>query len=69
MGSNLYGKTVGIIGYGKIGKYLSKLIKAFGAKVIINDIKLQKKKKSLNYLLKNSDIVSINVSVNKSKKY
>ncbi len=69
MGSNLHGKTIGIIGYGKIGKYLSKLIKAFGAKVIINDIKLQKNKKnSLNYLLKNSDIVSINVSVNKSKK-
>ena len=46
---HLYGKTVGIIGYGKIGKYLSKLIKAFGAKVIINDIKLQKIKKAITY--------------------
>lgn len=69
MGNNLFGKTVGIIGYGKIGKYLSKLIKPFGAKVLINDINLQKNKKnSLSYLLKNSDIVTLNVSVDKPKK-
>ena len=39
MGNILNSKIVGIIGYGKIGKHLHKLIKAFGAKVLINDIK------------------------------
>ena len=48
MGSLLHGKTVGIIGYGKIGKYLNKLLKSFGAKVLINDIKFIKNKVSLN---------------------
>ena len=27
MGNLLYGKTFGVIGYGKVGKYLSKLIR------------------------------------------
>ena len=39
MGNLLYGKNFGIIGYGNIGKYLSKLIKTFGANVIISDNK------------------------------
>jgi D-3-phosphoglycerate dehydrogenase / 2-oxoglutarate reductase len=63
MGSNLHEKTVGIIGFGKVGRYLNKLLKSFGAKVLVNDIKLAKNKNiNLKYLLKNSDIVSINTS-------
>ena len=68
MGSLLHGKTVGIIGYGKIGKYLNKLLKSFGAKVLINDIKFIKNKISLNSLLKSSEIISININLRNSKK-
>ena len=39
MGSILNGKTLGIIGYGKVGKYLHKILKGFGVKVLINDKK------------------------------
>ena len=44
MGQSLLGKTVGIIGYGKVGKYLHKLLKSFGANIIINEKKKISKK-------------------------
>jgi len=64
MGNLLYGKNFGIIGYGKIGKYLSKLAKSFGAKVIISDIKKFNNinQKSLSFLVSNSDIISVNAN-------
>ena len=64
MGNLLYGKNFGIIGYGKIGKYLSKLAKSFGAKVIISDIKKLNNinQKSLSFLVSNSDIISVNAN-------
>ena len=64
MGNLLYGKNFGIIGFGKIGKYLSKLVAPFGAKVIVSDIKKIKnnKKKTLSYLLSKSDIISVNAN-------
>ena len=66
MGHNLNGKTIGIIGFGKVGRYLKKLLRGFGVKILINDIKLKKNKNiEIKYLLKNSDIVSINSSVKK----
>ena len=60
-------KTIGIIGYGNIGSQLSVLCEAIGLKVIYYDIidKLSignaKKSESLEYLLKNSDIVTLHV--------
>lgn len=69
IGYNLNKKTIGIIGYGKVGRYLAKLLKGFGVKILINDIKLSKNKNTnLNYLLKNSDIISLNTSIKNSKK-
>jgi len=64
MGNLLYGKYFGIIGYGKIGKYLSKLVKTFGAKTIVSDIKKFKNinQRPLSYLLSKSDIISINAN-------
>lgn len=37
MGSLLKGKTVGIMGAGRIGKYVANLVNAFGAEVLIYD--------------------------------
>ena len=69
MGNLLYGKTFGVIGYGKVGKYLSKLIRSFGAKLIVAENKKIKnfEKKSLNYLVSKSDIISVNTSYEKKK--
>tara|TARA_Y100000768_G_scaffold254955_1_gene193712 strand:+ start:630 stop:1580 length:951 start_codon:yes stop_codon:yes gene_type:complete len=68
IGNELFGKTVGIIGYGRVGKILSKYTYNFGAKNIHYDIKKYKSKyskySSLNNLLKKSDIVSLNISLN-----
>ena len=69
MGQSLLGKTVGIIGYGKVGKYLHKLLKSFGANIIINEKKkISKKNSTLSKLVKNSDIISLNINFDKSKK-
>ena len=60
MGNLLFGKTIGIIGFGKVGKYLSYLIKSFGVKILIYDpYKISKNQTSLDNLLKKSDIISI----------
>ena len=68
MGSIIYGKTLGIIGYGKVGKYLHKILKNLGVKILINDIKkINHKNTKLTTLIKNSDIISINM--NYLKKY
>ena len=65
-------KVIGILGYGNIGSQLSVICEALGMKVLYYDIvdKLSignaKKCKSLNDLLKNSDIVSLHVDGKKS---
>lgn len=63
MGNILNGKTLGIIGYGKIGKYIHKILKNFGIKILINDKKkINQKNTKLDILLKNSDIISVNIN-------
>ena len=47
MGFTIHGKTIGIIGYGKVGKYLHRLLKNFGAKIIINEKKKINQKKKI----------------------
>lgn len=39
MADELDGGTIGIIGYGRLGKIISNYAKAFGMKVLVNDIK------------------------------
>ena len=66
--------TCGIIGYGRIGKYVSKNLKNLGFKVLIYEKYLNKKKiknknhsfVSLKKLLKFSDIISLNVNYTKN---
>lgn len=73
LGSELYGKTFGIISLGQIGQETAKLANAFGCKVIaysrtvknIPNIELVE----LECLLKESDIVSLHVPLTKETKY
>ncbi len=67
LGFDVYGKTVGVIGTGKIGKVFIEIMKGFGAKVIAYDLYKDEKAAteiefeyvSLNSLYKESDIISI----------
>ncbi len=72
IGSELYGKTLGIIGYGRVGKILSRYTYSFGAKNIHYDLSKANSKFStysnLSNLLKKSDIVSINLNLNDKNK-
>ncbi|MFV5687905.1 2-hydroxyacid dehydrogenase [Flavobacterium sp. ZT3R25] len=65
-GFNLYEKTVGVIGTGKIGAAFCQIMLGFGCKVIAYDIKESEKLiakgveyKTLDELFKNSDIISL----------
>jgi phosphoglycerate dehydrogenase-like enzyme len=66
-GFELNGRTVGIIGLGKIGYEVAKRLLAFGAEIIVHDPYAPKerlkeanaKDVSLEELLRNSDIVSV----------
>ena len=57
MGRELKGSTLGVIGYGAIGKEVVRIGKAFGMKVLINDPYKKVKQVSLDKLLAQSDFV------------
>ena len=64
-------KTLGIIGYGRIGKKLIQITKGFNLNYLYYDIKKKKSKikfSNLNNIFKKSDIVSIHQSYNKLNK-
>ncbi|MBA4405889.1 D-glycerate dehydrogenase [bacterium] len=73
LGLELKGKTVGIIGAGRIGAATAKRLKAFGTKFVyydrnrkdIFDDQLNAKKVSLNLLLKTADIISVHLPLSK----
>lgn len=66
-GVNLYNKTAGIIGSGKIGQAMARICKGFGMNVILFDpypneaiaAQIGARYESLEYLLKNSDLISL----------
>ena len=65
------GKTVGIVGYGRIGKRVAELSRSFGASVMVYDpyIKAQNdfvKQTELPVLLRNSDFVTLHAPLTKS---
>lgn len=68
-GFDLKGKTIGIIGYGKIGRHVCRISNGFEMKVLVYDRKedLETAKKnyfeyvSLEELIKKSDIISVHV--------
>ena len=64
IGRELMGKTVGIIGFGRIGRRVAELVKAFGAKVICYDPYIENYEEnvefvSLQELLKKADIITL----------
>ena len=77
MGIDLYGKTAGIIGTGKIGQILIKILRGFDMKVIAYDLFPNQKVAeelgfeyvSLDELYANSDIISLNCPLTKDTQY
>ena len=77
MGVDLYGKTAGIIGTGKIGQILIKILRGFDMKVIAYDLFPNQKVAeelgfeyvSLDKLYANSDIISLNCPLTKETQY
>ena len=73
-GGQLSGRTVGIIGCGNVGKDLVEILRPFGCKILVNDIRQYPdfyttnciSAVSLSDLMKNSDVVSIHVPLNET---
>ena len=57
MGRELKGSTVGVIGYGAIGKEVVRVCKALGMRVLVNDPYQQIEQVSLDQLLEQSDFI------------
>ena len=62
MGAEIYNKTVGIIGYGYVGKKVTALVRVFGANVLV--VGSHDEEEKLISLLKTSDIVTLHVRLN-----
>jgi len=76
-GFDVHGKTIGIIGLGKIGEVFAKIMNGFGCKIICYDphldFKIQQELKielvSLEKLCCESDIISIHCPLNNNTKH
>ena len=70
-GTELRGKTLGIVGYGRVGQQVAKFAEVFGVKVIANDLPSDRHDApyrdhqvefcTFETLLKNADIVTVHV--------
>lgn len=71
-GSQLKGKTIGIIGFGRLGKLMYKYAKAFDMRVLINDINPSQtqnyanEKVSIEEIYDKSDIISLHPKLNET---
>ncbi len=75
-GFDLYGKTVGIVGTGKIGQCFAHIMYGLGCKVLAFDLIANKKMESLGVqylplleLLQQSDIISLHCPLNEQTKH
>ncbi|KAF2957045.1 D-2-hydroxyacid dehydrogenase [Marinitoga sp. 38H-ov] len=77
-GFELTGKTLGIVGFGNIGKLVRKLVTGFDMNVLVFDVfeipeEIQKehnvKQVSLEELIKNSDIITLHVPLTDKTKH
>lgn len=76
-GTQISGKTIGIIGVGHIGKDVAELLKPFDCKILVNDIIDQSEYYKANGLIettkddiyKNADIISVHTPFTSELKY
>lgn len=76
LGFDLFGKTIGIIGTGNIGKAFAKIVVGFGCKVVAYDIVANPEMEkdgvqfvSLETIFKTSDIISLHCPLNEQTKH
>ena len=72
MGSLLETKTVGIVGFGRIGKRVATLLSAFGASVLISDAQVKSgdfQNVGLDELCTRSDIVSLHLPYSEATRH
>ncbi|MCB0416905.1 MAG: 2-hydroxyacid dehydrogenase [Bdellovibrionaceae bacterium] len=76
VGFDLHGKTVGVIGTGKIGRVFCQIMLGFGCQVVAYDLKkdadLEKKGVTyleLNNLFQTSDVISLHIPLNAETKH
>ncbi len=73
-GFDLYGKTLGIIGYGNIGKRVSEIGRAFGMKVIVHTRSVDANNNLVEYvdlstLLQKSDVITLHTPLTPETKH
>lgn len=76
LGFDLFGKTIGIIGTGNIGKAFARIAKGFGCKILAFDIVTDSvmEKEGVNFvdlktIFKKSDIISLHCPLNEQTKH
>jgi len=68
LGNEINKKKIGIIGNGRIGKKVARILKSFGAKIIVYEIKKDNKKK-LNKLLSVSDLITLHIPLENNNNF
>ena len=77
VGSELFGRTIGIVGFGNVGKKISEFSHAYGMKVLVNSASLSKDNEktykvsnsSFEELIKVSDIITFHNKLSAKSKY
>ncbi len=77
VGSELFGRTIGIVGFGNVGKKISEFSHAYGMKVLVNSASLSKDNEktykvsnsSFEELIKVSDIITFHNKLSEKSKY
>lgn len=76
MGFDLYGKTVGVVGTGKIGQSFCRIMQGFGCRVLAFDVAANKEMEAigvtyhpLTKLFQQSDIISLHTPLNEQTRH
>jgi len=67
-GSELYGKTIGIVGFGRLGRLVAQYLRAFDTRLLVTDVRVKAvprsvERVSLPELLQQSDLVTMHVDL------
>ncbi|MEW6047510.1 MAG: D-glycerate dehydrogenase [Bacillota bacterium] len=78
LGTDVHGKTLGIVGFGRIGEALARRARGFDMRILYHDVRrrpadeerrLGVEYSALDELLKESDFVSVHVDLNESTRH